>query len=194
MGAPEPEAMRSIAAECVTLVAEESGRRLDWSIESLSELDSVCAGLLAAGPLPPQRLDLWWKLVGACTGEVVIRGYGGQWISHPQAPGAFAFSVLGGTAFPFGTAHRVLSGEPFKSLASLGRALPPSAIARTQAELRVLQRFPASAGGLPGEENPGRLSQTGQCECCAADCAGPPGAAGRVTGVRPVGTGAALPS
>ncbi len=44
MGAPDPEAMQRVAAECVTLVADQFGRQLDWSLESLAELDSVCAG------------------------------------------------------------------------------------------------------------------------------------------------------
>ncbi|MDT7804168.1 MAG: hypothetical protein QOI78_7601 [Actinomycetota bacterium] len=63
------------------------------------------------------RFDLWWKLVGAYTGEVLVRAYGGDWTTH--------------TAFPFGVAERVLSGEPFKSLASFGRALP-AIIERTE--------------------------------------------------------------
>lgn len=124
MGNPDPEAMRHIAAECVTLVGEQFGRHLDWSVESLTELDEVCTALLADGPLAGQRLDLWWELIGAYTGEVVIRAYGGQWISSEQASGAYAILVLGITGFPFATARRVLSGEPYKSLASFARALP----------------------------------------------------------------------
>jgi hypothetical protein len=124
MTAPDPDALRRIAGECVTLVAADFGRRLDWSLGSLAELDLVCASLLAEGPLEEQRLELWWKIIGAYTGEVVIRAYGGTWISHEQAAGAFAVSALGVTAFPFAVAGRVLSGEPFKSLASFGRAFP----------------------------------------------------------------------
>jgi hypothetical protein len=116
--------LRNVAMECVGLVAAQFGRDLDWSLISLGELDAVCAELLSEGPLDGQRLDLWWKLVGAYTGEVLVRVYGGQWTTHEQTPGAFVVVVNGTTAFPFGVAERVLTGEPFKSLASFGRALP----------------------------------------------------------------------
>jgi hypothetical protein len=116
--------LRYVAAECVTLVTTKFGRHLDWSLDSLSELDTVCADLLADGPIDEQRLNLWWKLIGAYTGEVLIRVHGGQWITHDNAAGAFAVSVSGMTAFPFRAAERVLQGEPFKSLVSFGRVLP----------------------------------------------------------------------
>lgn len=63
-------------------------------------------------------------MIGAYTGEVLVRAYGGEWTTHEETPGAFVVMVSGATAFPFGIAERVLSGEPFKSLASFGRALP----------------------------------------------------------------------
>jgi len=116
--------LHNIAAECVSLVATQFGRKLDWSVASLDELDGVCAELLAEGPLEGQRFDLWWKLIGAYTGEVLVRVYGGQWSTHEQTPGAFVVVVSGNTAIPFGIAERVLSGEPFKSLGSFGRVLP----------------------------------------------------------------------
>jgi hypothetical protein len=121
---PDPAAMRRIAGDCVKLVSEQFGRQLEWSMASLAQLDDVCAALLADGPLTGQRLDLWWKLVGAYTGEVVVRAYGGQWITDERQSGAPAIRALGITGFPFGTAQRVLSGEPGKSLASFARALP----------------------------------------------------------------------
>ena len=95
MTTPDPDALRRITDECVALVAADFGRHLDWSLGILAEMDLVCASLLAEGPLEEQRLELWWKIVGACTGEVVIRAYGGAWISHEQAAGAFAVSALG---------------------------------------------------------------------------------------------------
>ena len=116
--------IKPIAAECIGLVSREFGRTLDWSMESLTELDAVCADLLADGPLTEQRLDLWWKLIGAYTGEVLIRTHGGRWFTHESSPGAPAVSVLGVTAFPFSVVAKILTGEDFKSLASFGRALP----------------------------------------------------------------------
>jgi hypothetical protein len=124
MTAPDPAVMRNIAGECVTLVAQEFGRQLDWSLDSLAVLDRVCTSLLKDGPLAGDRLDLWWRLIGSYTGEVTIRAYGGQWISTEKQPEEYAISALGVTGFPFRTANRILTGEQFKSLASFARALP----------------------------------------------------------------------
>ena len=124
MTQPDAAALRHIADECVRLAAYQFHVSLDWSLESLAALDELCAILLADGPVTEPRLSLWWQLIGAYTGEVVIRAYDGSWITHPQAPGAYAISALGVTGFPFGTAHRILTGEPGKSLASFARALP----------------------------------------------------------------------
>jgi hypothetical protein len=132
MTVPDRAALQHIATECVDLVARQFGRHLDWSLASLEELDTVCADLLADGPLNAQRLDLWWRLIGAYTGEVLICAYGGQWTAHEQDPGSFAVSVQGMTAFPFTVTYRVLRAEPYKSLASFARVLPAVA-ARTRA-------------------------------------------------------------
>ena len=64
--------------------------------------------------------------------KVLVRAYAGQWISHGQAPGIPAVRVLGMTAFPFAITGKILGGEPYKSLASVARALRVVA-ARTQA-------------------------------------------------------------
>lgn len=113
-----------IAQECVVLVGDQFGEDLDWTIDSLAKLDEVSSRLLADGPLAKERFDLWWKLIGAYVGEVVIRTYDGAWIEHEQASGAYAVSVLGLTGFPFNTTARVLEGEEFKSLASFARSFP----------------------------------------------------------------------
>lgn len=119
--APDAGALRHVAEECVTLVAQEHGHRLDWSLESLEALDGVCAGLVAEGPLAGDRLRLWRMLAGAYTGEVVVRAFDGSWVTHDGQTAVRARGVVG---FPFGTAHRILTGEPFKSLASFARVLP----------------------------------------------------------------------
>lgn len=120
---PDAQALRRIADQCVQLSADQLHVSLDWSVDSLVARDEVCAILLSSGPVTEPRLSLWWQLIGAYTGEVVIRAYDGSWITHPQAPGAYAISALGVTGFPFGTAHRILTGESGKSLASFARAL-----------------------------------------------------------------------
>jgi hypothetical protein len=120
----DAEALRRIAEQCVTLVSEQFGRHLDWSMSSLTELDRACGDLLSDGPLAGERLDMWTTLVGAYTGEVVIQLYDGQWIIDQQGQKAPAVLVLGITGRPFSTARRILSGEPYKSLASFARAVP----------------------------------------------------------------------
>jgi hypothetical protein len=120
----DPAGLRQVAAECVALVATEHGIRLDWSVDSLAELDDVCAALLADGPLGAERFELWWKLIGAYTGEVLLRTYGGSWTRTDGVPGSLAVSVIGIRALPFGIAARVLRGEPHKSLASFARGVP----------------------------------------------------------------------
>lgn len=124
MSALDPTYLQALADECVDLVSRQFGRQLDWSPESLATLDEVCGDLLAEGPLVDERLDLWWRLIGAYTGEVVIRTYGGEWTEHETSPAVPTVSTLGVTGFPFGLAARVLDGEPYKSLASFARALP----------------------------------------------------------------------
>ena len=119
----DQDGLCSIAAECVALVTTEYGLTLDWHPDSLQILDDVCQRLLAS-PMSSERVDLWWKLVGAYTGEVILATYGGQWITHDQAPGSYTVLVNGVTGFPFAVAGRILGGEPFKSLASFGRAFP----------------------------------------------------------------------
>jgi hypothetical protein len=120
----DPEGLRYLASECVALVKAEFGRDLNWELDSLTELDAVCAQLLVHGPLVGERLDLWWKLAGAYTGEVVVHAYEGRWVKHEKAPGAFAVAVEGTVGFPFAVVDRVLRGEPFKSIASFGRVFP----------------------------------------------------------------------
>jgi hypothetical protein len=113
--------LRFVAEQCVSLVADEFSQQLDWSVDSLVTLDDVCAQLLADGPLPEPRLDLWWKLIGAYTGEVLIHAYGGAWSTESGTP---AVVIKGHTAMPFTIANRVLTGEPYKSLTSFGRVFP----------------------------------------------------------------------
>jgi hypothetical protein len=78
MSIPGRADLHHVATECVTLVSRQFGRQLDWSVASLAELDAVCADLVADGPLIAQRLDLWRQLIGAYTGEVLVRVYGGS--------------------------------------------------------------------------------------------------------------------
>lgn len=121
MTAPDTEMLDRLADACRRLVGVYHDRVLDGSLASLGELDEVCWALLADGPLAEDRLRLWWQLVGAYTGRVLVQAYDGAWVDHE---GSLAVEVSGVKAFPFSIAHRLLSGEEGKSLASFGRALP----------------------------------------------------------------------
>ncbi|MFD8480650.1 hypothetical protein [Kitasatospora sp. NPDC059673] len=117
-------ALAFTAEQCVALVADNHRRRLDWTVASLAELDAVCAELNADGPLSDSRMAMWWSLVGAYTGEVMVRCYGGEWTDAGGDSAGHAVRVLGLTSFPFNTAYRVLSGEEGKSLASSVGMIP----------------------------------------------------------------------
>ncbi len=117
-------ALVEFAEACVGLVQADHGVTLDWTLGTLDALDGVCALLTEDGPLDGERLDLWWKLLGAYLGEVVVRTYEGEWEEHEKAGGAYAVSVLGMHGFPFSIVHRVLQDEPGKSLASFARVFP----------------------------------------------------------------------
>jgi hypothetical protein len=121
--------LRFAAEQCIALVGAEFAEELDFTVDSLARLDSVCERLLTDGPLSEARLTLWWNLVGAYTGEVIIAAYGGAW--HTDDSAAPTVVVKGNTAMPFTIAHRVLTGEPFKSLASFARVFP-AIIARAE--------------------------------------------------------------
>jgi hypothetical protein len=58
MSSPDPGSLHRIAEECVELVAQRPGQRLDWSLASLAVLDDVCGELLEGDPLRGKRLDL----------------------------------------------------------------------------------------------------------------------------------------
>ncbi|MBO0867321.1 MAG: hypothetical protein J2P15_02035 [Micromonosporaceae bacterium] len=147
----DPAGLYRVAADCVALISTEYGTRLDCSVESLATLDEVCATILADGPLSEQHRELWRELIGAYTGEVLLRTYGGQWVMSGNAPAALAVSVGGITAFPFAVADRVLRGEPYKSLASFARALP--------AVLDQAQRSPPVPGSVEGQAELPRLTR-----------------------------------
>ncbi len=124
MPSVDPAPLRDTANECVLLVRAQLGRDLDGTLDGLDALDEVCARLTADGPLVGARLDLWCKLVGAYLGEVVVRAHGGTWIAAPRGSDPYAVRIGRITGFPFTLAGRVLSAEPFKSLASFARSFP----------------------------------------------------------------------
>jgi hypothetical protein len=145
---PDRAGLQGIATECATLVARQFGRHLDWSLASLDELDAVCADLLADGPLDARRLELWWKLTGACTGEASRRsdlvGRGGvrrAGLLVREGCTAGGYPALSGGSLGAVGRIDIGCGRPVRVLAQLdklvcmpagwrcGRALSPGGIA-----------------------------------------------------------------
>lgn len=118
----DPSVLPDVAVECVNLVETRFGRELDGSVGSLEELDTVCAELIADGPLDEREYRLWWWLAGVYTGEVLRHAHGGRWVK--DSSGGYAVEVYGRTGFPLDVAARVLSGEPHTSFVAFARSLP----------------------------------------------------------------------
>jgi hypothetical protein len=97
--AVDEEGLALMASQCVELVSDNFNRALNWELESLSELDATCSELIADGSPSEDRFVLWWNLVGAYTGAVLIRAYDGQWVEHELAQGAYGVLIEGHTCF-----------------------------------------------------------------------------------------------
>ncbi|MBP2471647.1 hypothetical protein JOF53_000519 [Crossiella equi] len=112
-----------IATQCADLVHACFDRVLDWTPSSLLVLDEVCAELLAQGPMHQERFELWWKLVGAYTGQVLVENENARWVADDRCPGAYGVRLHTFTARPFTIAEKVLAGEPYKSLSGFADSL-----------------------------------------------------------------------
>ncbi len=115
--------LQRLAAECVQLMENQYDRQPDWSPESHSVLDEVCAPLLADGPLTGERLDLW------STGRRIYRRGCHpdlrRQVDHPRELSQRSWRLRARRdRLPFRAATRVLTGEPYKSLTSFMRGLP----------------------------------------------------------------------
>ncbi|MEM2598928.1 MAG: hypothetical protein QW796_04305 [Thermoproteota archaeon] len=69
------------ADECVELVAEKAGVKLDYSLEFLKTLDAVVSKLKPEdrGELQSELLGAYIVLTGSYLGEVVVRNLSGKW-------------------------------------------------------------------------------------------------------------------
>jgi hypothetical protein len=70
----EAVGLEVIATQRVELVEERFGCRLDWSLESLGELDRACDALPADGPLAEER----WSCGGSWSGPTRVRCWSGR--------------------------------------------------------------------------------------------------------------------
>lgn len=103
------------AAKAVA-IAREFNARLDYSENSLMELEAIVAQLAAdlpAGGPPSEELTEMCKMWGCYFGEVVRKRFGGDWSIETYPGKQFAtltLSVAGNKLFPSMKIHRRLTG------------------------------------------------------------------------------------
>src|SRR5215475_6831073 len=110
--------MAGAYADQAVAIAREFNARLDYSENSLIELENIVARLaldLPAGGPPADELTEMCKLWGSYLGEVVRRRFGGDWSIETYPGKQFAtltLNVAGTKLFPSMKVHRRLtSGE-----------------------------------------------------------------------------------
>ncbi|HEU4414157.1 MAG TPA: hypothetical protein VFT65_05190 [Candidatus Angelobacter sp.] len=97
-------------------IAREFNARLDYSENSLMELEAIVAQLAAdlpAGGPPSEELTEMCKMWGCYFGEVVRKRFGGNWSIETYPGKQFAtltLSVAGNKLFPSMKIHRRLTG------------------------------------------------------------------------------------
>lgn len=69
------------AGECVEIVGEKAGVKLDYSLESLKILDAAVSGLKPEdyGGFQSELLGAYIVLTGSYLGEVIVRNLNGKW-------------------------------------------------------------------------------------------------------------------
>jgi hypothetical protein len=102
--------MAKAYAESAVTTARNSQVLLDYSEESLKQLESILEGL--AEKAQPEGLEEVCKMWGSYLGEVVRRRFGGEWTIETYPGKAFAtltLSVNGNKLFPTMKVHRRLT-------------------------------------------------------------------------------------
>jgi hypothetical protein len=107
-------AMASSYAEQAVLIAREFNAKLDFSENSLMELESIVAQLAHDLPngAPAEELTEMCKMWGSYFGEVVRRRFGGDWSIDTYPGKQFAtltLTIAGNKLFPSMKIHRRLT-------------------------------------------------------------------------------------
>lgn len=107
-------AMATSYAEQAVLIAREFNARLDYSENSLMELEGIVAQLALDLPngAPSDELTEMCKMWGSYFGEVVRRRFGGDWSIDTYPGKQFAtltLTVAGNKLFPSMKVHRRLT-------------------------------------------------------------------------------------
>ena len=107
--------MAGAYAEQAVLIAREFNTKLDYSENSLMELEAIISQLaleLPAGGAPGDELAEMCKMWGSYLGEVVRRRFGGDWSIDTYPGKQFAtltLTVAGNKLFPSMKVHRRLT-------------------------------------------------------------------------------------
>ena len=107
--------MAGAYAEQAVLIAREFNTKLDYSENSLMELEAIISQLaleLPAGGAPGDELAEMCKMWGSYLGEVVRRRFGGDWSIDTYPGKQFAtltLTVAGNKIFPSMKVHRRLT-------------------------------------------------------------------------------------
>jgi hypothetical protein len=105
-------AMAGAYAEKAVQAAREFSTRLDYSEQSLLEVESILGQLAAGPPSPSDDITETCKIWGSYLGEVVRRRFGGDWAIETYPGKQFAtltLSVGGNKLFPTMKVHRRLT-------------------------------------------------------------------------------------
>ena len=127
---PAPEFAEKHAAAIVQAMKEMEGKNLDYSLESIADLDRLLANFHAQG-VGPERIPSVLFRIGCYVGEVLIRAHRAAWVDAArfmplEEAGMFSFMVLrfsDGTIWdPIGKAFAVLVNPAADSLQFSARA------------------------------------------------------------------------
>jgi hypothetical protein len=105
-------AMAAAYAERAVAIARERNARLDYSENSLMEVEAILAGLPAGPQTQTEDMAEVCKMWGSYLGEVVRRRFGGEWSVETYPGKQFAtltLSVGGNRLFPTMKIHRRLT-------------------------------------------------------------------------------------
>ena len=123
---PSPENAPALAEKLVATVHKLDGISLDYSVESLTTLDSRILAFRQQGATSAEMPETLF-MFGCYFGEVLIRNLGGKWFRPAQHPGAFAVLAVeldaGLQANPIGKVFKLLENGPEDSTAWLYRVL-----------------------------------------------------------------------
>lgn len=133
MGAPTLDDVFKAYANDAVAFAAKRGISLDYTEESLDEIDGILASSDIVGPTPrrpssaQEEEELWTlsKMLGAYVGEVTLRVFSGRWIVEdlPNGTARPVLDVCGVKAFPMEKVWKRLTESEFDTLSGYCRAI-----------------------------------------------------------------------